>query len=78
MTNSICCSMCCSTEDEPNINLHLFKNITLCDECYISSLRSGIKDAINQIEYLHEKFQETGTGNAVISRLRGLIYENRS
>lgn len=32
-----------------------------------------LSEARNQIEYLQEKFQETGSGNAVISRINSLI-----
>jgi hypothetical protein len=35
-------------------------------------LREAVGEAINQIEYLHQKFQETGSGNAVLSRLKQL------
>lgn len=33
----------------------------------------SLQEAINQIEYLHGKFQETGTGNAVIARLQSAL-----
>lgn len=33
-------------------------------------------EARNQIEYLQEKFQETGTGNAVLARLNNFIEDN--
>ena len=36
-------------------------------------LREALRDASLQIEYLHEKFQETGTGNAVLAKLRTLL-----
>jgi hypothetical protein len=36
-------------------------------------LREGIRDAILQIDYLHGKFEETGTGNAIISRLETML-----
>jgi uncharacterized protein YllA (UPF0747 family) len=36
-------------------------------------LADVIKEAILQIEYLHNKFQETGTGNAVLSRLKAAL-----
>ena len=32
-----------------------------------------IHDAGSQIEYLHDKFSETGTGNNVISRIKSLL-----
>ncbi len=32
-------------------------------------------DAINQLEYLHQKFQKTGSGNAIISRLKTAVSE---
>ena len=34
---------------------------------------SSLQEAINQIKYLHGKFQETGTGNAVIARLQSAL-----
>jgi hypothetical protein len=36
----------------------------------IERLRAALNEAINQIEYLHNKFRETGSGNAVLSRIR--------
>ena len=36
-------------------------------------LREGVKEAVLQIEYLSEKFGKTGTGEAVIARLRALL-----
>lgn len=32
-----------------------------------------IHDAGSQIEYLHDKFSETGTGNNVLSRIKSLL-----
>jgi hypothetical protein len=42
----------------------------------IARLREAVEEAIRQIEYLHGKFAETGSGNAVLARLRAAI--NRS
>jgi hypothetical protein len=33
-------------------------------------LRAALDEAIRQIEYLHKKFRETGSGNAVIAQSR--------
>jgi hypothetical protein len=33
----------------------------------------ALKDAKLQIEYLHEKFKETGTGNRILSRIENVI-----
>lgn len=37
------------------------------------ALLEALQEAKNQIEYLHSKFQATGSGNAVISRIKGLL-----
>ena len=42
-------------------------------EAEIVRLREALRDASLQIEYLHEKFQETGSGNAVLAKLRTLL-----
>lgn len=34
----------------------------------IDGLVDALRESTNQIEYLHKKFQETGTGNAVIAK----------
>jgi ElaB/YqjD/DUF883 family membrane-anchored ribosome-binding protein len=39
----------------------------------VEKLEDGMKDAVLQIDYLHDKFQPTGTGNAIISRLNSLL-----
>jgi hypothetical protein len=39
----------------------------------IERLRAALNEAINQIEYLHNKFRETGSGNAVVARIRHLL-----
>lgn len=39
----------------------------------IEDLRAMLKEAVLQIEYLHEKFGETGSGNAVLARARNLL-----
>jgi hypothetical protein len=36
-------------------------------------LVSALRDAINQVEYLHRKFQETGSGNGSIAQWGALI-----
>ena len=37
------------------------------------ALAEAAEEAKQQIEYLHGKFQETGTGNAVIARLQSAL-----
>jgi hypothetical protein len=39
----------------------------------IVELRAALAEAVLQIEYLHEKFRETGSGNAVVARIRNLL-----
>ncbi len=39
----------------------------------VKSLEEGLVEARLQIEYLHDKFQETGSGNAVLSNINALI-----
>jgi hypothetical protein len=38
-----------------------------------AELRAALNEAVLQIEYLHEKFRETGSGNAVVARIRNLL-----
>lgn len=38
-----------------------------------SKLLDCIQEAILEIEYLHNKFQETGTGNTVVAKLKAAI-----
>lgn len=38
-----------------------------------AELNDGLVEAVLQIEYLHEKFQETGSGNAALARIRSLL-----
>ena len=38
-----------------------------------AELLEALKDAVIQIEYLHRKFEETGSGNIVLSRSRAAI-----
>lgn len=38
----------------------------------LATVREAAQEAILQIEYLHQKFQETGSGNQVVARLRVL------
>ena len=33
----------------------------------------ALREAVLQIEYLHDKFQETGTGNAVLAKLKAAL-----
>lgn len=40
---------------------------------HIEEATDLLREARNQIEYLHIKFQETGTGNAMIVRINNLI-----
>lgn len=45
-------------------------------EAQVSAAQEVVKaarDAKLQIEYLHEKFQETGTGNAVLAKLNAAL-----
>lgn len=42
-------------------------------KCHASALADMCDDAHLQIEYLHNKFQETGSGNNVLSRLRAAV-----
>ena len=37
------------------------------------ALLGALEEAALQIEYLHGKFQETGSGNAVLARARAAI-----
>ncbi len=39
----------------------------------IAELEEALREAVLQIEYLHGKFQETGSGNAAISRARAAL-----
>lgn len=34
---------------------------------------AALEEAVLQIEYLHEKFGETGSGNAVVARARAVL-----
>ena len=40
-----------------------------------TELLSLLREARAQIEYLHEKFQETGSGNALLSRIAAALKE---
>jgi len=42
-------------------------------EPLIKEMYEALKEAGLQIEYLHEKFQETGTGNNVLTRISGVL-----
>ena len=37
-----------------------------------SALEEALRESILQIEYMHRIFQETGSGNAVLARLKAL------
>lgn len=39
----------------------------------LAEARAAIGEAILQIEYLHEKFRETGSGNNVLARLHAAL-----
>ncbi len=39
----------------------------------MTDMLEALKDAALQIEYLHDKFQETGSGNSVLSGIRAAI-----
>lgn len=39
------------------------------------ALREALREAEIQIRYLHDRFKETGTGNAVIARIQALLAE---
>jgi hypothetical protein len=43
----------------------------------IAALEEALTNAVLQIEYLHEKFQETGSGNAVVIRARVVLEGNK-
>jgi hypothetical protein len=51
--------------DEAKANAHLI--------AAAPDLLEALSEAVLQIEYLHEKFQETGTGNAAIAKARAAI-----
>lgn len=40
---------------------------------HADNMAEGLKEAVTQIEYLHIKFKETGSGNTVISRSNNLL-----
>lgn len=37
------------------------------------SVFNMLEECVSQIEYLHSKFKETGSGNSVLSRAKGII-----
>lgn len=39
----------------------------------ITRLREVLSDAYLQIDYLHGRFQETGSGNAVLARINDVL-----
>lgn len=41
----------------------------------IEALEAAVKEARLQIQYLHEKFGETGSGNSVLAKLDALTTE---
>lgn len=44
----------------------------------IEELVKALEESNTQIEYLHQKFKETGTGNAVLSRNSTIIQKHRN
>jgi hypothetical protein len=57
---------------EPLIsNDHESKNQSLIEE--VKRLREGLTDAKLQIEYLHEKFGFTGSGNLVLTKIESVL-----
>lgn len=52
-----------------------FVLVPLCREAAdkINQLRTVLINARLQIEYLHEKFQETGRGNAALARIDDVL-----
>jgi hypothetical protein len=42
----------------------------------IERLRAALEEARLQIEYLHDKFRETGSGNAALARIDAARKEN--
>jgi hypothetical protein len=42
-------------------------------DSHIQEATDLLREAKNQIEYLHQKFQETGSGNAVIEKINILV-----
>jgi uncharacterized protein (UPF0335 family) len=45
-------------------------------EARLARSREVIGEAIRQIEYLHDKFRETGSGNGVLARLRDALSDS--
>lgn len=42
-------------------------------EVLINEMAEVLQEAKMQIEYLHKKFQETGTGNSVCARINSVL-----
>jgi len=42
-----------------------------------AKMRAALEEARLQIEYLHSKFQETGTGNQTLARIEEALAESR-
>lgn len=42
-------------------------------DALVDALVLGLMECVGQIEYLHDKFQETGSGNQAIARTNALI-----
>ena len=43
----------------------------------VQELETVLREARLQIEYLQEKFQETGTGNALLARIESVLDRKR-
>ena len=56
------------TRDDPVVDLAHARRIAAAP-----ALLEALRNAVLQIEYLHEKFQETGSGNTIIARSRAAI-----
>ena len=56
--------------------LHLTGFMLDADACLIAAapdMLAALRDAALQIEYLHEKFQKTGSGNTVLTMINNAI-----
>ena len=42
-------------------------------EAEIERLKEVLRESKSQIEYLHQKFSETGTGNAVLAKIKSIL-----
>jgi len=58
-----------------NVNRHRYANYEANARLIATApeLLAALKEAVLQIEYLHEKFKQTGSGEAVLFRARAAI-----